>query len=256
MKSKAEVFSSGGGTQSCAIAALIIQGRLPKPDAAVIVDTGRERSTTWDYMDAHIYPALISVGVELHRVSKSDFAKEDVWDLQGKHLLIPAYTSQGDEPGKLSGFCSDKWKRRVRDRWLRSQGIRKARIWIGFSLDEMPRAVRLMRGKQWEQGMARLPLIYDVPMRREQSIRLVRDMGWPTPPRSNCWMCPNQSDAEWLDIKSNHPDEFRKAVELERDIQLRDPFAWMHKSCKPLDQVEFRVADLFNRPCESGACFI
>jgi hypothetical protein len=36
------LWSSGGGTQSTAIAVLILQGRLPKPDLAVIVDTERE----------------------------------------------------------------------------------------------------------------------------------------------------------------------------------------------------------------------
>jgi len=41
-----EVFSSGGGTQSISITALIIQGRLPKPDFTVIADTGREMPTT------------------------------------------------------------------------------------------------------------------------------------------------------------------------------------------------------------------
>jgi hypothetical protein len=42
-----EVFSSGGGTQSAAIAALIVQGRLPKPDFVVIADTDYECSSTW-----------------------------------------------------------------------------------------------------------------------------------------------------------------------------------------------------------------
>lgn len=177
-----EVFSSGGGTQSCAIAALIIQGRLPKPDVAVIADTGRERGTTWEYMERHVAPALAEVGVTLHRVSKSDWAKEDIYDLQGKHLLVPAFTSQTGEVGKLSGFCSDKWKRRVVDRWLRSNGVSKARKWIGFSLNESTRALRLMRGDEWSKGLIRFPLIHDVPLRRRESIKLVEEMGWPTPP--------------------------------------------------------------------------
>lgn len=47
-----EVFSSGGGTQSAAIAALIIQERLPRPDFAAIVDTEREHPAVWEYHDA------------------------------------------------------------------------------------------------------------------------------------------------------------------------------------------------------------
>lgn len=53
------IWNSGGGTQSAAIAALIVTGKLPKPDLAVIADTGRERSSTWDYLDRHIAPALV-----------------------------------------------------------------------------------------------------------------------------------------------------------------------------------------------------
>jgi len=41
-----EVFSTGGGTQSTAIAGLIVQGLLPKPEICVIADTGREMPTT------------------------------------------------------------------------------------------------------------------------------------------------------------------------------------------------------------------
>lgn len=36
------VWSSGGGTQSSAIAVLILKRLLPRPDRAVIADTGRE----------------------------------------------------------------------------------------------------------------------------------------------------------------------------------------------------------------------
>ena len=45
----AQVWSCGGGTQSAAIAALIVRGDLPKPDYAYMVDTGRERTATIDY---------------------------------------------------------------------------------------------------------------------------------------------------------------------------------------------------------------
>lgn len=38
-----DLWSCGGGTQSAAIAALIVRGDLPKPDLSIIVDTERER---------------------------------------------------------------------------------------------------------------------------------------------------------------------------------------------------------------------
>lgn len=44
-----EVWSCGGGVQSVAIGALIVGGKLPMPDVAVIADTGRETGRTWAY---------------------------------------------------------------------------------------------------------------------------------------------------------------------------------------------------------------
>lgn len=262
-----EVFSTGGGTQSACITALIVQGRIPKPDVVIIADTGRERSSTWAYLDTVIRPALLSVGLEVHRATKEEFGYNPPHgdDLRGESdatLLIPAFTNQvAGQIGKLSGFCSEKWKVRVRNRYLsKVLGITpsKCRKWIGFSLDESRRAIRMMAGKEWKSGLLRFPLIHDIPLKRYQAILEVEKMGWPTPPRSACWMCPNQSGDEWRDLKENYPEEFAAAVALEKKLQEKDPFAWLHDSCVPLDQVDFtKPAELdFERACSSGACFI
>lgn len=263
-----EVFSSGGGTQSAAIAALIIQGRLPKPDFSVIVDTGREKGSTWDYHDSVIHPELAKVGIELHRVKFADWhaAPEHGMDWlshNGNTVLLPAFTNQSDSVGKLSGYCSDKWKVRVRDRWLSSQGITRKdfRVWIGFSLDENRRTLRMMKGEEYRNGQIRFPLVEDVPMRRDQSIRLVMEMGWPTPPRSACYMCPNQTDEEWRETKKERPDEFALAARMDHEIRTQDGFVYLHRSCLPLEQVDFEKPkqdpedDLFTRACNSGGCF-
>lgn len=68
---RSQIWASGGGVQSAAIAALIVQERL-RPDLAVIVDTEREQSTTWAYMDDVIAPALSKVGVTLRQVDTQD----------------------------------------------------------------------------------------------------------------------------------------------------------------------------------------
>lgn len=250
-----QVWKCGGGTQSVAIGALIIQGRLPKPDAAVIVDTGREKRTTWEYLDAVLNPALAAVGVTVVRVKKEDYAKEDVWDLQNKHLLIPVFTNQTvGSVGKLSNFCSDKWKTRVADRWLRAQGVTSWRAWIGFSVDEPRRWV-----KHIKNPLVWVPLAMGVQMKRQESLDFVMgEMGWPEPPRSNCWMCPNQSDDEWLEMKNHRPEEFQMAVEFERELRTRDPFAFLHEQCVPLDQVDWTKEPTlpFERACGTGECFV
>ena len=66
-------WKCGGGTQSAAIGALIIMGKLPKPELAAIVDTGREVKSTWEYYDNVLYPKLKAFGVEIHRVKASNY---------------------------------------------------------------------------------------------------------------------------------------------------------------------------------------
>ena len=104
--SMTEIFSNGGGTQSAAITALIVQGRLPKPDLVVICDTGREKSSTWDYLDAVIRPALRGVGLEVIRIKHSEWSNPspsgEHYSHNGNTLLIPAFTTQSGEVGKLT----------------------------------------------------------------------------------------------------------------------------------------------------------
>lgn len=257
-----DVWKCGGGTQSVAIGAMIVMGILPKPDIAVIANTGREKKTTWDYADKVLAPALASVGVTLHRPSAAEYGyyREAIYQPGGKQsLLIPAFTKQGADVGKMTNYCNAAWKRNVVDNWLRrTQGVSpdSVRSWIGFSADEMPRVVRMMRGQEYQEGRIWLPLV-DRGMKRADSIRLVEEMGWPTPPRSACWCCPNQTDAEWLDLS---PDEFAMACELEKEMQRKDPDFWLHDSCVPLAEVQFKRPDDASMAmrCDAGdgaACF-
>ena len=59
--SRALTWSYGGGTQSVAIAVLVAQGRLPRPELLVIADTGREATETWEYHEKHVAPLASTV---------------------------------------------------------------------------------------------------------------------------------------------------------------------------------------------------
>lgn len=247
---RVQVWSSGGGVQSAAIAALIVQGKL-RPDVAVIVDTEREQSTTWHYMDDVISPALASVGLTLHRVAKSEFATVDLWGGKGKDsLLIPVFTTQGGDIGKLPTYCSNEWKRRVVRRWATKMGIIAADIWLGISTDEIR---RLSPGNgKW---CNRFPLV-EQRMNRADCMALVAQMGWPSAPRSSCYMCPNHTQTEWRDIRDNKPADWRAAVKFDRDLRMTDPHAFVHSDAVSLDQASLdnKNGSLFEH-CDSGHCF-
>jgi len=257
-----EVFSTGGGTQSTAISALIIQGKLPRPDLVVIADTGREMPTTWQYLDAVVRPALQAIGLEVHRVKTSEWVSDAARDVfhQNGDLLIPAFSNMTGEASKLSSFCSNEWKGRCVDRWIKAT-IGKTRSeyrkWIGFSLDETNRVLRMQKGKEYKSGLIRFPLVYDVPTKREAAIRLVEEMGWPKPPRSRCWMCPNQSDYEWAEVKNEYPELWNEAVSMDEEIRETDKHAYIHSSIKPLREANLdKPDDLFSASCPSGECFL
>lgn len=263
MTALVQVFSSGGGTQSTGISALIIQGRLPKPDLVVIADTGRECANTWEYLDTVVRPALAGVGVEVHRIGTEWQSVPshglDFMSHNGNTMILPAFTNQSGDVGKLSGFCSSRWKVEVVDRFLSKQfGITRSKYqkWIGFSLDEWRRAQRIMTSEDGRRGLIRLPLIQDVPMKRHEVIHAVESMGWPSPPRSRCWMCPNQKNDEWREMPEH---EFAQAVKFEAEMQEVDRFAWLHESCRPLHSVDLSAhPSLFDEKeyCSSGACFV
>jgi hypothetical protein len=245
----ASLWSSGGGTQSCAIAALIVEGVLPTPSLAAIADTHYEQSTTWDFLERVVQPRM---PFEIVRVPAKDYATVGLYGGKDKDtLLIPAFTNQSGEPGKLPAFCSNEWKRRVIERWARKKGANGGEFWIGFSTDELERVKPKKPGK-WSE---RYPLI-ELRMNRGDCIAAVLRVFGELPPRSSCWMCPNHTQAEWQEIKSR-PGDWNRAVKFDRAIRERDPHAFLHSDFVPLEQADLddRNESLFRR-CDSGMCFV
>ncbi len=257
------IWSSGGGTQSTAIAVLIAQGKLPVPEQAVIADTGRESSETWWYLDNYVRPLLYTVGLEV-KVAPHSLATVDMYAADGKPL-IPMFT----QDGMMSTFCSNEWKKRVVNRWLRqperAYGPKNPTIeWIGFSKNEIGRCKP--SDVAWIETQWPLIMGYGVCVNRQQCIQIVEDAGLPTPPRSACVMCPYKSDAEWLHQQTNWPQDHLHAIQIDREIREADSLnaLWLHKSRKPLDEVDFSEpespqGDLFGHAggenCKSQTCW-
>jgi hypothetical protein len=251
LSERIQVWSCGGGTQSAAIAALIIQGRLPRPAYSVMVDTEREKSSTWRFVNGVLKPRLAEVGCDLVIVPKSRYATVDLYSGNGD-LLLPVYTTQNGAVSKMPGYCSNEWKQRVLDRWLREQGVGASQAiqWLGFSTDELRRV---------RAGRYRYPLIYDVPMNRTNCKALVREVFGVEPVRSACWMCPHMRDDEWAEMRDNDPEDFAKACALGAEIHERDPHAYLHRSAQPLVQIADQIGATDQMEllgCDSGMCFV
>lgn len=94
---------------------------------------------------------------------------------------------------------------------------------------------------------------------RMECLDWMKDQGYPLPPKSACIGCPYHNDKMWLDMKRNDPVSWADAVTFDRIIR-RIPgvnsMCFLHRSCKPLDEVEFNEneqLDLFTNECE-GMC--
>lgn len=245
------VWNYGGGTQTAAIAVLVLQGKLPRPDMAVMADTGREIASTWAYLHDVVQPALDSIGLTVEIVPH-EMSRVDLYDSGNRNLLlIPAYTTINGG-GKKPTYCSSEWKRDTMRRYLKRKGIKNCNVWLGISTDEIERMKP--SDVKWQRHV--YPLIEMIPTSRVACAALVESFGWPTPPKSRCWMCPNQSPLMWSDMRKQQPDEFAKAVAFEKEVQQRDEHVWLHKAMIPLvDAVDVtdRQPGLFDG-CDSGYC--
>lgn len=243
------VWSYGGGTQTAAIAVLILQGRLPRPDLIVMADTAREVTATHEYLSNVVRPAGLDV-----TVIGQEWATQGLVDKHGMPLP-PVFTRiNGGKLGQTRTYCSNEWKARVIDRWLRSQGVKKHDRWLGISTNEIER----MKPDPSKWCHLVYPLIELVPMNRAACVALVEGYGWPTPPKSRCWMCPMQSSQEWRHLKIDEPENFERALALEGELRARDPDVYLHRLGLPLaeavEQTE-QQPGLFDG-CDSGYCMV
>lgn len=244
-------WSYGGGVQSVAIGVLIREGTLPRPDYALIADTGRERRTTWEYLHGFMQPYLDPAGLKI-QIIPHDLSRVDLYDKDGL-TLIPAYTAEG----RLSAFCSGEWKRDTVMRWLRLQGVESCTQWIGYSIDEMRRVPDKDR-KKWCH--LDFPLI-NLFINRAMCVRLIEAAGLPVPYKSRCWMCPHQDEAEWSETLAD-PVDSEKALALEEEIGANDPQGaslYLHYSRVPLKMVAAGLKSNMPMPprkeCEAGFCW-
>ena len=127
---------------------------------------------------------------------------------------------------------------------------------IGISREEYQRAKPSRT--PWIEST--FPLV-DIGMTRGDCLQEIERRGWPTPNQSACIMCPYHSDDYWMRLKTEHPDEFARAVAFDRAVRdealggNKRP-VYVHKLLKPLEEIDFTHGgqmDFFDEECE-GMC--
>jgi hypothetical protein len=273
-------LSLGAGVQSSTLALMIAHGELEPVEAAIFADTQNEPLSVMRWLDwleeeikrcPHPFP--------IYRVTKGNLAERElairVSQKSGNRYIqggIPAFVKdpEGKRAGLLGRKCTLDFKiQPIYAKVRELLGIKRASknqqpvalMAIGISLDEVQR----IKPSRFPYCDNYWPLI-DLRMTREDCFAWMQGKGYPIPPRSSCVFCPFHSDAEWIRLKTEEPEEFTRAVQFERQMHaayanqnaLRGtPF--LHSSCVPLEQVEFKnvkshvQVDMFNNECE-GLC--
>jgi hypothetical protein len=244
------VISLGGGVQSSAMALMASCGELgPMPDCAVFADTQDEPASVYKWLD-WLEPKLAFPVFRVTRGRLQDTVLEMRTTADGRKFSktsLPMYTRGIDGNEGIISYrnCTKEYKIQPILKFIRKHcGIKRGQktptvtSWIGISYDEQQR----MKDSRDKWVVNRWPLV-ERRIARFACIRWMRDRGYPEPPKSACVYCPYHSNTVWRNMKNNEPQEFEKAVQFERLIQLKrggGGEVFLHNTRKNLDTIDFR----------------
>lgn len=263
------VFSFGGGVQSTAVLVLAAQGEIGY-DAFLFANVGEdsENPDTLRYVAEIARPYAEQHGLrfeELRRRRRNGTVETVLGRIRHRRrsLVIPVRFDAGDgKRGRARRSCTANFKVELVARWLRDHGATPeapATTGLGISTDEFHRA-RTDSGIAWQR--LEYPLL-DRRLSRRDCHRIIADAGLPDPPKSSCWFCPFKAYGDWRRLKTERPDLFGRAVEIERLLDERGA-NWdmrpvrLSNSTLPLDRLiagdQLTLDDAMDS-CESGYCW-
>lgn len=105
-----DVLSLGAGVQSTTLALLAVKGLLPRPDVAIMADTGWEPQGVYDHLE-RLTAELAKARIPVEIVKEGDL-RADALDLD-KPIKVPAFVKNPDgSQGKQMRSCTDRYKLR------------------------------------------------------------------------------------------------------------------------------------------------
>lgn len=258
-----KILSLGAGVQSSTMALMASRGEFPSmPDAAIFSDTGWEPKKVYEWLD-WLEPQL---SFPLYRVSAGNLRNDIIKKTNStgqRFAAVPWFVLDRGKIGMGRRQCTSEYKLRpIQRKVVELTGGRKkasCEMWIGISTDEVIR----MRPSRVQYIVNKYPLV-EGGISRNDCLKWFENNMLPRPPKSSCIGCPFHSDNQWRDLRDHSPDEWKDAVELDRLIRDNSHRGirvqqFMHRSCKPLDEVDLRTSfelgqsDLFGNECE-GMC--
>ena len=248
------LISLGAGVQSSTLALMAAHGEVkPMPAAAIFADTQDEPAGVYHWLDW----LEKQLPFPVYRVTAGKLSSEALRMRVTKdgrkfsRTAIPFFTlSASGDLGKVKfRSCTVDYKIKPIMKLARKLGgVKRGQKtvgviqWIGISLDEIQR----MKPARDPWAESRWPLV-EMRMTRRSCLKWMEDKGYPPPPRSACVFCPFHGNAEWRRLQTEEPEAFLDAVAFEKAVQAAksnsdsfDSVPYLHRSCKPLDTIDFR----------------
>jgi hypothetical protein len=262
------ILSLGAGVQSTTLLLMMLEGEIPRADHVIFADVGWEPQRVYTHLE-YLRDLMEQAEMPFHMVTEGNI-RADYLDGTKRAVSMPLHIlDQNGKRGMVRRQCTAEYKIKPlmkKQRELaglkRGERCKEHRVTtvIGISYDEVQR----MRDPAFPWIQNEYPLI-DRKITRRDCIDWCKERGYPEPPRSACIGCPFKSQDEWIYLKQN-PEEWADAVDfdnqLRENLAVRSRFrgtAYLHKSGKPLPEVDLRTSEelgvqsLFNQECE-GMC--
>ena len=266
MNTKLTILSLGAGVQSTTLALMARHGEIKKPDYAIFADTGWEPKHVYE----HLEWLMLELDYPVHIVSHGNIKKDllnRVNSTGQRFASIPFFIENPDGSGGIGRRqCTNEYKlqplRKATSRLLTEvHGEKKkpgsVEMMIGITMDEIVR----MKPSRVKYIQHIWPLV-DLKMSRNDCKKWMLQNGYPEPPKSACLGCPYHDNRLWRKIRDESPEEWNELIEIDKQIRKPSKFKgrqYMHRSLKPLDEVDLRndqekgQSDLFGAECE-GMC--
>lgn len=247
MNYKLRILSLGAGVQSTTLLLMACKGIIEKPNLAIFADTGWESQATYTHLE-WLKVEAGKHGIEVMTVSNGDvreIVSNPLWKVEKTYMPLFLKDDAKDINGMLRRKCtSEKKIVPIKKAIRKTLGLKPRQRspkdcveqWIGISTDEY---ARIFSRQKDRMTFLRYPLI-EMNMSRRDCEKWLMDNYQITVSKSSCVGCPYHNTKEWLALSDN---EFKQACEFDnliRNLKGIKGCAFLHSSCKPLEEVDFR----------------
>ena len=259
------IISWGLGLQSTTLCVMSAFGDygIRKVDYIITSDTLFEHSYSYKIRNFYL-DYLNNLGMEVHVVNNGDIKNV------GDHNNLPLWTDKGSP---LKRQCTGYFKIiPIRRKTRELIGVSKSNtgrtkkgsviMYLGITYDESERVKESNRN----YIINYFPLV-DLKFTRQDCVDYLKKRNLPIPNKSCCIHCPYQGTKQWEFIKNNYPNDFKLAVDYDRNIRkptksmlsrgLYSGNLYLWQKSKPLDEVDFsKLLESKEEICDEGYCFI